>query len=55
MAGVQASKIRLPLTLLTEPLPPSQAARLHEKDKKSYNLQKAKYEVAQKMMAKRPI
>lgn len=31
------------------------AARLRDKDKKAYNLQKSKYEVTLKMIARRPI
>lgn len=38
-------KIALPLTLLTAPLHPKKVAMLREKDKKLYNIQRAKYEV----------
>lgn len=55
IAGIQETKICLPPTLLTEPLNPNKAARLRDKDKKLYNLQKSKYEVTMKGISKKLI
>ena len=45
----------LPATLLNNPLAPSKVGRLSKKDKKLYNMQKAKYEVTQKAWSKKPL
>lgn len=45
-------RVRLPETLLNELLPPNMVARLRLRDKKMYNMQKSRYEVIQKMVAK---
>ena len=45
LPSIAEVKLQLPSTLQTEPLAPNKVARLRDKDKKLYNMQKAKYEV----------
>ena len=49
------NRLRLPPTLLNEPLQPNQVARLIQRDKKLYNLQKGKFEMVTKMTSKQEI
>ena len=46
---------KIPQTLLKEPLEPNEVTRMSVRDKKLYNLQKGKYEVFAKMIAKQAI
>ena len=53
LTNIESNQVRLPDTLLNEPLKPSQKARLTEQSLKLYNMQKAKWDLGQKMISKR--